>query len=318
LKKKVGIIGCGAVTEQLYMKTLPLIQTVELKYLADKDIARAEGLASKANALATTDISELRKNSDIIMVCTPPESHYSLVKDSIAENKIIVCEKPFMPKASQVSELVELANKNNAKILVAHFRRIYPSVQLAKSLIKASNLGNLRSISVSEGGRFNWTAISDYFLTNHLGGVIFDTGSHAIDMALFIAGLDEKKLTIKNVAAKKDKAEPSHEVDAKILVEVEGVPLEIFINLSRYGALANQVVFNFEHGKITVPTNMSNFVKIGKGSHKTLVYSSNKMKDPGIAFYEQYKKILINNNADEFSAERFYNSISILEALTNA
>jgi predicted dehydrogenase len=318
LKKEIGIIGCGAVTEQFYLKTLPLIETVRIKYLADRDIERAKKLAVKMQAEATTDLEELRKGSDIVIVCTPPDSHYSLVKDSLSKGKIVICEKPFLTQAKQVTELVELAKKVDAKILVAHFRRTYPSVQLAKSLIETSNLGVLKSISISEGGRFNWSAVSDYFLTNNLGGVALDTGSHTIDMALYVAQLDTQELIIKSIDIKKDKVEPSHEVDAKLLTEVNGNPLEININLSRYKALANQIVFKFENGKITIPTSLSSLVKVQNDKRKVIVYSNEKLKNAGFAFYEQYKRMLVNNKADDFSAERFYNLVNILETINNA
>jgi len=312
---KIGIIGCGAVTELLYLKTIPNISDCKIAYLYDKDVQRAQYLASIINA-EVTDIDTLRANSDVIIICTPPSSHHQLVKDSMIEGKIIVCEKPFVPYYEDAIELIQLAKEKKCKLYVAHFRRLFPSLVLAKKIASTIEWGPLKKINIVEGGRFIWQAKSDYFLKNKEGGVIADTGSHTIDSALYIAGLDtmikgKDDVTIEQVI--KDKSEPSHRVDAKFKIK----DIEVNLKLSRHEVLANQIALIFENGEIIVPAFLASYVLIKTNKGRLIVNSSEKYTRLEEVFYHQYKNILAGKNDDIFNADRFAGLTLIIDKLNN-
>lgn len=317
MKQKIGIIGCGAVTEQFYLKTFPNLPNCRIEYLFDKDQERSRFLSSISGA-KSSGFEELKEKSDIVIICTPPASHYSLVKESLKDGKVVVCEKPFVSTYKEALDLVESCTSVNSKLYVAHFRRLYPSVLLAKKLIKTLDLGNLNTICVNEGGRFNWGAKSDYFLTNPLGGVIFDTGSHTMDMGLFISGLDEKQVDVHINKIMKDKIEPSHEVTANFDIKWEGGKVGVDFKLSRYEVISNQVSFVFDNGELIIPSFLSNFVLVKTFKGRSVIYSSYKYNNNQEVFYNQYRNIFSENNDEYFSAKRFLSLTKILEVLNNS
>ena len=67
---KVGIIGCGAIANIITTSIVPENNGIEIAYLFDKDIERAENLASLAGGVAALDFDEMVDNVDLVMCFT--------------------------------------------------------------------------------------------------------------------------------------------------------------------------------------------------------------------------------------------------------
>src|SRR2546425_811413 len=110
--------------------------------------------------------------------------------DYVQRGAVLLVEKPFTPRLAEAEALVRLAAERGAQVLVAHMRRFYPSVQIARDFVLAGGLGSVRSVEAHEGSRWEWPASSEYYLHSRYGGVVYDTGSHLIDTILFVLGVD--------------------------------------------------------------------------------------------------------------------------------
>ena len=71
---KVGIIGCGAIANIITSSIVPEDNGIELAYFFDKDIERAENLASLAGGVAALDFDEMLDNVDMVLECASPDS----------------------------------------------------------------------------------------------------------------------------------------------------------------------------------------------------------------------------------------------------
>jgi len=58
------------------------------------------------------------KNVDWVIIATPDETHYEIVKECIISSKDIFCEKPLTPTYEQSKELFDLADEYNVKLYV--------------------------------------------------------------------------------------------------------------------------------------------------------------------------------------------------------
>ena len=135
-------------------------------------------------------MDDLIQHANAIVVTTPPHTHADLIRKSLRPGKIVLCEKPFTTSYRDAVDLANEATSTGALLYVGHFRRNFPQVQLARSLVELGVVGEITDMFVSEGGRFTWKAVSDYIIRDEHGGVLWDTGSHALDMALFASCLD--------------------------------------------------------------------------------------------------------------------------------
>jgi predicted dehydrogenase len=315
----IGIIGCGAVTELFYLKVLPLLDKASLKYVFDLNQSRADLLANRSSA-ESVSLNELLDKSDSVIICTPPESHAALIRQTLeAGKKQITCEKPYLFSTSELNSLEKLSIEMGANIHVAHFRREYPGINLSKSIISSGLFGRVLSVHIAEGGRFNWSAQSTYFTDSVYGGVLLDTGSHLIDSALYICGADEKQLIdVKIFSIEKDKSEPAHNLKADVRLTFEDSSIEMNVTLSRYEILPNHIRIQLERGTIVLPSYLSNYIKLISDNGETTVYAADTFTSNQEAFLSQYRRIYDWNDATRYSSSRFVTLTTILEKLLGA
>lgn len=315
-KHTVGIIGCGTVTQKSYVPTFLALPSVYVKYVYDLNTKSAEEV-SKAFNSEVSPLHEFKNKVDIIIIATPPHTHVSLIADSLAERKIVVCEKPFVGRRLDADYLLKIASDRKSKLYVAHFRRVFPHVQLVRSLTATGVLGNVTSLSIIEGGRFSWETHSGYVMNDPFGGVLFDTGSHTIDMTLYAAMLDEGKFTASIESLKRDKSEPSHEIQASFLFDCEGGRGRGYIHFSRFQILANIITIRYERGVVQFSPGLLQRVRVMGEKGTSIIFPEFAATDYSEPFALQYQKIISGNGAEIFDASRFCNLTSLLELIAN-
>jgi predicted dehydrogenase len=311
---RLGIIGCGAIAQRMYATTLPRVTEVRTTHVCDTDPEAARVLARRLGARAA-GVDELCEHSDAIIIATPPSSHRDLIARCLRSRRIVVCEKPFVGKAADARDLVAQASRLGSPLHVAHFRRVFPSVRLTRSLIASGAFGAVQRIDVDEGMRFDWDARSNYVSRDPMGGVLFDTGSHSVDMALFAAGLDAESLSIDVRRVKRDRREPAHELDAEFSLQAGARPIEVRLHLSRYGALANRIRFGFERGTLELSVALRDAVRLSGPAGSVIVSSAEPRASLFDCFVAQWRSIFRDPLGNPFEARLFVGLTGILEAL---
>lgn len=145
-------------------------------------------------SIATTDEDILINDPDIdvIDICTPNIYHFETIKKAIAAGKHIYCEKPLCISLDEAAEIAELA-RNSGKIHNIVFNNRYlPAIMRAKELIDEGRLGRILSFradyqhssAMTVGKKASWK--QDRAICG--GGVLFDLGSHVIDLIYYLCG----------------------------------------------------------------------------------------------------------------------------------
>ena len=85
--------------------------------------------------------------------------------------------------------MITLAEHAGVTLSVNLTRRLFPSYQRIKEIIKCHKIGGLVSISYVEGSEFSWpTSSGFYFQTNSPRGILFDKGAHVLDALCWWTG----------------------------------------------------------------------------------------------------------------------------------
>lgn len=198
----IALIGSGAMgrahaaaVANLRYCYNPLPFEAVLHTLVTRDEKSAREKADKLGfANYSTDYTAVLENPeiDVIDVCTPNICHYKEVKAALAHGKNVLCEKPLGITASQAEELAALAQKTDSVCGVVFNNRHLPAAIRAASLVAEGRLGKivsfrsayLHSSSTDPAKPRGWKQDKDICG----GGVLFDLGSHAIDLLAFILG----------------------------------------------------------------------------------------------------------------------------------
>ena len=314
---QVGIVGCGAVVETLYAPALAGAEHA-VRWVCDADPARAARAASLLGATPVA-LEELADRADAVVVATPPSSHEAVVRACLGAGRRVLCEKPFASSTAAARALVESADAAGALLYVGHFRRRYPQVELARRLVGLGLIGEVAALSASEGGRFRWTAVSGYTSTDPSGGVLWDTGSHTLDMALFAAGLDEEEAPeIRDVRVRRDRPEPSHDVAADLTLGLGGREVGLHLHVSRREALPNVVRVTGDAGSVAFPAGLDDRVRLTTERGSDVLTAPRSHAEPLECFALQVCSVLGGDGADTFAARRFIGQTGILEAIADA
>ncbi len=129
---------------------------------------------------------------DIVHVTSPNQFHYPQVKQILAANRHVICEKPLAVTSDESRELVALADASDRISAVNFNIRFYPLNQHAHQMVADGELGDVRLIT---GHYFqDWLLLDtdwNWRLEPDKGGTlraVGDIGSHWIDLTSFISG----------------------------------------------------------------------------------------------------------------------------------
>jgi predicted dehydrogenase len=314
----IGLIGCGTVVHANYAATLRGREAYRVRYVCDTDAAQAASAATLFEAEAVS-LDTLVDRADAIVISTPPSTHSSLVRASIKPGRTILCEKPYMTSYGDASEVAEAARAAAADLYVGHFRRSFPQLELAQKLVALGILGEITGFSVSEGGRFTWRAVSDYPVRDPNGGVLWDTGSHTLDMALFASGLVRYPgIEVQDIQVQKDKSEPSHDFRADFTLSVDARTVRGRVHVSRKEALPNLITIDGIRGRLTFVTDLDDRVRLTTATGSVVLLAERSYEDLMECFDLQVRRVLLADRAEPFAAGNFVGQIKLIEALANA
>ncbi len=199
---KIGLLGFGSMgrTHTWAVRDLPFFYG-ELPFAAETHgvctttLEKSKRVAAEFGIpLATACEDDLIQSPDIdvIDICTPNSCHYSTLKKALAAGKHVLCEKPLCVTPAEADEIAALAKDSSLVCgMVFNNRWLAPAIR-AKALIDEGRLGRilhyhaayLHNSCIDPDRRVGWK--QDRTVCG--GGVLFDLGSHVIDLMSWLCG----------------------------------------------------------------------------------------------------------------------------------
>jgi predicted dehydrogenase len=313
----VGLVGCGAVVHTLYAGALRGRSAYAVRYVSDIVPEQAESAARLFGARIVS-LEELVQRAGAVVLSTPPDTHAALLKRCIRPGGLVLCEKPFTTSYRAAVEIANEAASHGALLYVGQFRRTFPQVQLARSLVELGIIGDVTEMFISEGGRFTWKAVSDYPVKSEYGGVLWDTGPHVFDMALFGSGVDDwPDCSVKVLGIERDKPEPSHDFRARYVISGGSPARQITCraHVSRKDVLPNFIRLSGERGSVAFSVGPNRHVRLKTARGSVVVTSDREHPSLTECFDLQIRRVFLKRDDQDFSAHRFLALTKILEAL---
>jgi len=200
---KVGLLAYGAIGDE-HNKAIQATDGLTLHAVCDTNPERLEAaLKISPDAQTFSDANEMLANAqiDLVVVSTPPNSHYKWAKQALSLGLHVMLEKPMALTTQECDELMELAKSKNALLVVYQNRRYDLDYLTIKQQIEADQIGELFHYESFVGG---YSKPCSYWHSDAAvsGGAIFDWGSHFIDQIMslvpsevdFVSGLNQKRV----------------------------------------------------------------------------------------------------------------------------
>ena len=200
---KVGLLAYGAIGDE-HNRAIQATTGMALSAVCDTNPERLEAaLKMSPEAKTFTDANEMLASGeiDLVVISTPPNSHYKWAKQALSLGLHVMLEKPMALTTQECDELMELALTKGVLLVVYQNRRYDPDFLTMKHLIDTDQIGNVFHYESFVGGYGKPCSFwhSDAAVS---GGAIFDWGSHFIDQIMsivpsdvdFVSGLNQKRV----------------------------------------------------------------------------------------------------------------------------
>ena len=132
---------------------------------------------------------------DLIVISTPPSTHFELAVQALEANKHVVLDKPFVATSDEARQLIELARARNRILSIYQNCRWDGDFNTIQQILASSELGRLVTFE-SRYDRYRPGPRTKPWQEKTLpgNGVLHDLAAHLVDQALVLFGTPEAVL----------------------------------------------------------------------------------------------------------------------------
>ena len=191
---KVGLIGCGKITEVRHAPEYAENPNCEIVAYYNPTREKAEKLAALYGGTVYDSIEELLASDvDAVSVCVPNKFHDSVSVQALKAGKHVLCEKPMAITKEGCEAMLE-AQRESGKILMIGLNQRFAKAHVkAREIFQSGELGDLVAFEThfSHPGPEGWTGKADsWFFEKKTAafGAMADLGVHKTDLLYFLTG----------------------------------------------------------------------------------------------------------------------------------
>jgi predicted dehydrogenase len=292
---RLAILGCGAITQIHYTPALVELQRARIVEVAALIDPATESLAAVSlhfpNAQCVTRLEDLKVAVDAAVVASPARMHAEHTTALMNLGLHVLCEKPMAATTEQCEIMLKASRQSGCLLAVGLFRRFFPATQQMHDLIATRALGEVVSVEITEGNRFQWRAKTDSFFRKSAGGggVLLDIGSHVLDLALWWFS-DPTNIRYEDDAM--GGVEANCRVYCEFANRVRGT-----VHLSREANLKNRYFVQFERGWAAWNPANPGAIELGIGNefacdarvhNVATIFNRPWLGTPGRTYYESF------------------------------
>ncbi len=186
---KVGLAGFGKSARVFHAPLVAVVDGLVLHAIYERRPGSASALYPEAAVVRDFE-ALLASGIDLLVVCTPNDSHFDFAKRAMLAGKHVVVEKPLSETAAQADELIDCATRAGVLLSAYQNRRWDGGFLTAKKLMRAGALGEV----VDYEARFDRYALRPsakaWKETADIGvSVVYDLGVHLTDQAVDLFGM---------------------------------------------------------------------------------------------------------------------------------
>ena len=183
---KLALLGAGRIG-QVHARTLRGMETAMVTAVSDFYPETAQALADTLGAEVRDNDTIMRSEDvDAVVIGTPTDTHFDLIKMAAEMGKAIFCEKPVDMSADRIRELIKVVDACGVPFMTAFNRRFDPSFANVQSRIAAGEVGDVELVTILS--RDPSPPPLSYVKSS--GGIFRDMMIHDLDMARFLLSED--------------------------------------------------------------------------------------------------------------------------------
>lgn len=201
-KVRIAFIGCGGISHG-HASRISTMPDAEIVGLCDTNTRTLKDYPKRHPRLAgVPTFADWRKmldkvKADAVEIHTPHTLHYEQIMESLARGLHVLSEKPMVCTTKHAADVVRKVKATGLKFQISYQRHFERGFRFAKELIASGKFGSVQFVSALQGQgwlqgtRGSWR--QDPKLSG--GGQLNDSGSHLVDIILWVTGLVPSEVT---------------------------------------------------------------------------------------------------------------------------
>lgn len=183
---RIAVVGCGAAAKEFCFPGLAKYPGFQRRVIAvDKNAAQAASVAQEFGLENhCSDMLRLPSDVDAAIVTTPHHLHCEQSVEFLRRGIPVFVEKPLGMSTAEATRMIDTATASGTTLMVNNCRRLFPAYCRVHELLRSGDLGEIKTIRISDGSPFDWNSVSGFYLQNasQARGVFLDRGAHTVDI----------------------------------------------------------------------------------------------------------------------------------------
>lgn len=324
---KVGIIGCGAISQRRHLPEYDNRQDVEIIAVCDMNLERAKEIAAKLGIkYAFQTHEELLELEEIqaVSVCTPNHLHASVAIQAMNKGKHVLCEKPMATTLEDARRMLEAARLNNVYLMVGHNQRLMPVHMKAKALLEQGVIGKVLSFTSTFGhsGPENWSidGKSSWFFNKgeSFAGALGDLGIHKADLLRWLLSDEVEEIQAMTGTLHKDTNVDDHAV--LLLRMANGAIGVLTASWTYYPNENNSTLIQGVNGTLKIGTDSQFSIVVEKTDGTRECYETEKIStnetliQPSSGIIDHFVTGILYGHGHQITGEDGYKALEIILA----
>jgi predicted dehydrogenase len=189
---KVGLIGCGKITQVRHAPEYAEHPDVRLVGYYDEDPQRSQAMAEEFGGVAFDSVEELLGSGvDAVSVCVANVAHAEMSIRALKAGIHVLCEKPMATTLQECEDMISAAKLRGKRLLIGQNQRLAKAHVKARELIQSGEIGRVITFRTTFGhpGPEGWTGQkSSWFFHKKRAafGTMADLGVHKTDLIHYL------------------------------------------------------------------------------------------------------------------------------------
>lgn len=203
-KRRFALVGTGNRGTTMWGKDLLAgwRGLVDLIAIADTNSLRAERartmIATNAPIYGNVDAMLAEARPDLVIVCTPDDTHDDIVVRALESGADVITEKPMSTTVEKIRRILDAEKRTGRRVDVSFNYRFAPTAARIKELLNAGEIGRVTSVD------FHWyldtSHGADYFrrwhaYTERSGSLFVHKATHHFDLLNWYLDSDPDAVT---------------------------------------------------------------------------------------------------------------------------